>query len=210
MIVNVKDKNHFKQYKENLFYHIPIAALSKLRPEVEYLAFYQSKATFGEYGGIRYYGKIKSCREYLREECVELKVRAGTEKDIYLRIDLEELKEVNKIEPIQFGTRLISYTTMYLLKNSENTQELKLGNSLELEVYKIMKKISKDKNLEIKKISSKVKNDEEEIINEYSIGGINIKIDGKIIKLEDKETAFDKFENELYNSMYSKGDIRDE
>lgn len=199
MVVNVKDKNHFNQYKENLFYHIPIAVLSKLRPEIKYLAFYQAKSTFGEDGGIRYYGKIKSCREYLREECTELKVRAGKEKDIYLRIDLEDLKEVNKIEPIQFGTRLISYTTMYLLKNSENTQELKIGSSLELEVYKIMKKISKDKNLEIKKISSKVKNDEDETIKEYSIGDINIKIDGTIIKLEDKETTFNKFENELYN-----------
>lgn len=199
MVVNVKDKNHFNQYKENLFYHIPIAALSKLRLEIKYLAFYQAKSTFGEDGGIRYYGKIKSCKEYLRKECIEIKSRSGTEKNKYLRIELEEIKETTKIEPIQYGTRLISYTTMYLLQKAENTHELKLGSSLELEVYKIMKKISKDKNLEIKKISSKVKNDEEETIKEYSIGDINIKIDGTIIKLEDKETTFDKFENELNN-----------
>lgn len=152
-----------------------------------------------EEGGVRYYGKIKSCKEYNREECVEIKSRPGTEKKKYLRIELEEIKETTKIEPIQYGTRLISYTTMYLLEKAENTHELKLGSSLELEVYKIMKKISKAKEVEIKKISSKGKNDEEEIIKEYSIGDINIKIDGAIIKVEDKEIAFGKFENELYN-----------
>lgn len=204
MVVNVKDKNHFKAYKENKFYHIPIERLSKLRPNVEYLAFYQPKGNgnndkFSDEGGVRYYGKIKSCKEYLREECIEIKSRPGTEKNKYLRIELEEIKETAKIEPIQYGTRLISYTTMYLLEKAENTHELKLGSSLELEVYKIMKKISKDKNLEIKKISSKAKNDEDEIIKEYSIGDINIKIDGTIIKLEDKVTALDKFKNELCN-----------
>ncbi|MBU3109485.1 DUF2357 domain-containing protein [Clostridium gasigenes] len=199
MVVNVKDKNNFKQYKDNLFYHIPISQLSKLRPQVEYLAFYQSKDKFKEDGGVRYYGKIKSCKEYAREECAEIETRPATEKNVYLRIDLEEIKEVTKIKPIQFGTRLISYTTMYLLKKAENTHELKFGSSLELEVYKIMKKISKAKEVEIKKISSKAKNDEEEIIKEYSIGDINIKIDGAIIKVEDKEIDFDKFENELYN-----------
>ena len=204
MIANVKDRNHFKVYKENKFYHIPVSSLSKLRPNVEYLAFYQPKGKgknndkFSDEGGVRYYGKIKSCREYLREECIEIKTRPGTEKNKYLRIELEEIKETTKIEPIQSGgTRLISYTTMYLLQKAENTHELKLGSSLELEVYKIMKKISKDKSLEIKKISSKAKNDEEEIIKEYSIGNINIKIDGAIIKVEDKEIAFDKFENKI-------------
>lgn len=205
MIANVKDKNHFKAYKENKFYHIPISSLSKLRPNVEYLAFYKPKGNgnnndkFSEEGGVRYYGKIKSCKEYNREECVEIKSRPGTEKKKYLRIELEEIKETTKIEPIQYGTRLISYTTMYLLKKAENTHKLKLGSSLELEVYKIMKKISKAKEVEIKKISSKAKNDEAEIIKEYSIGDINIKIDGAIIKVENKEIAFGKFENELYN-----------
>ena len=199
MVVNVKDKNHFKQYKDNLFYHIPISQLSKIRPQVEYLAFYQSKDKFKEDGGVRYYGKIKYCKEYLREECVEIESRPGTEKNVYLRIDLEDIKEVTKIKPIQFGTRLISYTTMYLLKKAENTHELKLGSSLELEVYKIMKKISKAKEVEIKKINSKTKNDEKELIKEYNIGEISIKINGGIIKVSNKVVNLDKLEIELTN-----------
>ncbi|MBU3136411.1 hypothetical protein KPL39_09025 [Clostridium gasigenes] len=54
-----------------------------------------------EEGGVRYYGKIKSCKEYNREECVEIKSRPGTEKKKYLRIELEEIKETTKIELIQ-------------------------------------------------------------------------------------------------------------
>lgn len=207
MIANVKDKNHFSAYKENKFYHIPISRLSKLRPNVEYLAFYQPKGNgnnsdkFSVEGGVKYYGKIKSCKEYLREECSEIKSRPGTEKDKYLRIELEEIKETTKIEPIQYGTRLISYTTMYLLEKAENTHELKLGSSLELEVYKIMNKISKDKGFEIKMINSKAKNDEEEIIKEYSIGNIKIKIDGAIIKVEDKKIDLQNLKNEIYSKF---------
>lgn len=203
MIANVKDKNHFSAYKENKFYHIPISSLSKLRPNVEYLAFYQPKGKennndkFSDEGGVKYYGKIKSCKEYLREECSEIKSRPGTEKDRYLRIELEEIKETTKIEPIQYGTRLISYTTKYLLEKAENTHELKLGSSLELEVYKIMNKISKDKGLEIKIINSKGKNDKEEIIKEYSIGNIKIKIDDAIIKVEDKKIDLQNLKNEI-------------
>ncbi|WP_291627793.1 hypothetical protein [Clostridium sp.] len=90
---------------------------------------------------------------------------------------------------------------MYLLEKAENTHELKLGSSLELEVYKIMNKISKDKGFEIKMINSKAKNDEEEIIKEYSIGNIKIKIDGAIIKVEDKKIDLQNLKNEIYSKF---------
>ncbi len=205
MIVNVKDRNHLNAYKENRFYHIPIENLSKLKSSIEYLAFYQPKGKgskndkFLDEGGIRYYGKIESYREYIREDCSEIKVTPGTEKRKYIRIELEDIKEISKIEPIQYGVRLVSYTTMYLLKKAENIHELNIGSSLELELYKVLKKIAREKKLEIKKISSKIKNDEEEIIKEYSIDGINIKIDGVNIKLGDKEVTFNKLKNELYS-----------
>ena len=38
------------------------------------------------------------------------------------------------------------------MKNAENTHELKVGSSLELQVYKIQKKVSKEKDMKIKKI----------------------------------------------------------
>ena len=152
MLVNVKNKEHLKEYKENLFYHIPIAKLKEVRESVEYIAFYQSKESFKDEAGVRYFGKIKECKEYKRKECTELKARAGTEDDVYIRINLEYIEEVDKIVPIQTGTRLVTYTTLYLLKNAENTQELKVESSLELQVYKILKKVAKKKDVKIKRI----------------------------------------------------------
>ena len=69
MIGNVKNKEHLKVYKENFFYHIPAAKLSEIRESVEYIAFYQSKESFKEESGVKYYGKIKECIEYKRSEC---------------------------------------------------------------------------------------------------------------------------------------------
>lgn len=91
---------------------------------------------------------------------------------------------------------------MYLLKNSENTQELKVGSSLELEVYKIMKKISKIKGVDIKKRNSKNNNKEEELIKEYSIEEISINIiDGAIINVGDEKVSLDKLEQQLENLL---------
>lgn len=195
MLGNVKNKEHLKVYKENLFYHIPVAKLSEVRESVEYIAFYQSNESFKEEGGIRYYGKIKECIEYKRSECSELKARAGTRDDTYIRINLEYIKEVDNIVPIQSGTRIITYTTLYLLKNAENTHELKVGSSLELEVYKILKKVAKDKGVTIKKVDKDkgIKDSKKDKVREYIVGnaiveivdGIMIKVNGNVTNLEE-------------------------
>lgn len=199
MVVNVYDEKHFKSYRENLFYHIPIEKLSTIKSSVEYLAFYQPKVNFKEDAGIRYYGKIKSYKEYTREECREIATSRGSEKNVYLRIDLEWIKKIRKVVPIQFGTRLVSYTTMYLLKHSENTQELQIGSSLEFEVYKILKKVAKNKKVDIKKKSnSKFKIEKKELMDEYNVGKIIIKIiDSAKIKVDDKKISLANLEVEL-------------
>jgi hypothetical protein len=197
MLGNVKNKEHLKVYKENLFYHIPVSELKEVRESVEYIAFYQSKESFKEEAGIRYYGKIKDCTEYKRKDCTEIKARAGTADDSYIRINLEYIKEVNNIVPIQSGTRIITYTTLYLLKNAENTHELKVGSSLELEVYKILKKVAKVKGLAIKKIDREKdrKTNKKDRVREYIIGnvaveivdGITIKVNGNVTNLKELE-----------------------
>ena len=50
-------------------------------------------------GGVRYYGKIQECLEYKRKDCTELKARAGIEDDMYLRINIESIEEVDKHSP---------------------------------------------------------------------------------------------------------------
>ncbi|MBU3176513.1 hypothetical protein KPL47_09015 [Clostridium estertheticum] len=124
MLANVKDEQHLKEVRES----------------VEYIAFYQPMIKFKQDAGIRYYGKIKEWKEYRRGECTEIKSSFGTEDDIYLRINLEYVLEIDNIVPIQTGPRIVNYTTLYLLKSAESTQELKVGSSLELQVYKILKR----------------------------------------------------------------------
>ena len=157
MIVNTKDKDHFDVYKENKFYHIPKKTLSNLNIGVEYLAFYQPKDKpnvinkFDNNYAISYYAKIKEFYEYKRKDCKELKCKKHKENDIYIRIELEEFKKVGPIERIEYGTRTVNYTTLYLLKNSNSMHELYFNNRKEIEVYKILKSISKSKNISIKK-----------------------------------------------------------
>ena len=157
MIVNTKDKNHFDVYKENRFYHIPKKSLSKLNIGVEYLAFYQpmdksdSSNKFNNDFGIEYYAKIKDYYEYKRIDCKELKCTHGKENDIYLRFELDELKKVGPIHRVEYGIRTLNYTTLYLLKTATTMHELYLSSRREIDVYKILKKISKDKNINLRK-----------------------------------------------------------
>ncbi|MDP4145789.1 MAG: restriction endonuclease-like protein [Bacillota bacterium] len=185
MVVNVKDKEHFKSYYENAFYHIPASRLKDVKLGVEYLAFYQSKNSFGSDAGIRYYGKIKEIYKYKRKECLEIPSRKGTEDDIYIRINVEYLKEARKVEPIQAGTQLITYTTLYLLFNAGNMHELKLKSNLEINVYKKLKNIAKEKHWKIRKENNKyiIGNNSVEIIEDH-----RIKVNGKFtsFKMLDK------------------------
>ena len=204
MLVNVKNKEHLKQYKENLFYHIPVARLKEVRESVEYLALYQSIESFKEEGGVRYYGKIKECLEYKRKDCAELKARVGTEDDMYLRINLESIEEVDNIVPIQTGTRLVTFTTLYLLKNAENTHELKVGSSLELAVYKVLKKVAIEKDVKIKKIDKDkdAKTNKKDKVREYIIGNVTVEIvDGVMIKVNGEETGVGKLKVGILNIM---------
>ena len=81
--------------------------------------------------------------------CSEIPVKSGNAKEDYLRFELKELININNIKPVEYGTQLITYTTLYLLKNAENIHELKLKNRNEIELYKILKRISKDRGLKL-------------------------------------------------------------
>ncbi len=184
MVVNVKDQLHLSRYLENNFYHIPAKSLSNVRLGVEYLAFYQSKRSFGKEGGIRYFAKIKDILSYRREECTEIPPRKGTEKEVYLRFILDEIEEISHIEPIQSGTQLISYTTLYLLKNAANMHELKLNSTLEIKVYKKLKRIAEENNWNIRKRHNRY------LIDKHSIeilGDKKIRINGSIGNLNNLE-----------------------
>ena len=149
MIVNAKDIEHLEIYKNNKFYHIPTSTLSKIRVGIEYLAFYQSKKSFGDYSGIYYYAKIKDYHKYKRKECEELPCDKSKEDKDYYRFETEDWVNVGPVAPVEYGTRNVSYTTMYLLNNADTMHELKLKNRLEINVYKILREVSKRKNISL-------------------------------------------------------------
>ena len=151
MVVNVKDKEHFSIYKKYGFYHIPKSSLSKVKLGIEYLAFYQPQNTFNEDSGIYYYAKIKESYLYKRGDCIELKGDKDREDNIYIRFELEEFKQLSGVSIYQYGVRNVMYTSLYLLKNATNIHELSLKNRKEIEVYKILKKISEQKSLILEK-----------------------------------------------------------
>ena len=95
--------------------------------------------------------KIKDYYEYERGSCKELKCDNGKENDIYLRFELDELKKVGPIHRVEYGIRTLNYTTLYLLKTATTMHELYLSSRREIDVYKILKKISKDKNINLRK-----------------------------------------------------------
>ncbi len=184
MVVNVKDKKHLKAYMDNKFYHIPVKRLSNVRLGVEYLAFYQSKKSFKDEAGIRYFARIKDVFQYKRGECKELPSRKGTEEEIYLRFSLDDIEEINCIEPIQSGTQLVSYTTLYLLKNAENMHELKVKSNLEIEVYKRLNNLAKENNWSIRKE-----------YNQYLINGNTVEIiEDKIIRVNGRIVSLKNIE----------------
>ena len=180
MVVNVKDKFHFNAYKDNNFYHIPTRSLSNVRLGVEYLAFYQSLRAFGDEGGIKYFAKIKDIIRYKRGECSEIPSRIEDANELYLRFNLGDVEEIGPIMPMQSGTQIVSYTTLFLLQNAENMHELKLKSNFEIEVYKKLKTIAYENKWTIRKEFNKyiMNNNEIEIIE-----GNTIRINGRIGQL---------------------------
>ena len=89
---------------------------------------------------------------------------------------------------------------MYLLKNAENTHELKVGSSLELQVYKILKKVAKEKAVKIKKIDKDkgATTSKKDKVREYIIGDVKVEIvDGSGIRANGVETSVKGLEGDI-------------
>lgn len=140
MVVNVNDTTHLNAYVENKFFHIPLKHLSNVKLDIKYLAFYKPH-NINKDGGIRYYAKIKEIRKYKRCECLELPKDNNEE---YLRFELENIITIGYIKAVEYGIRLMKYTTLYLLKNASNIHELDFKSSQEVYVYRKIKRIAND------------------------------------------------------------------
>ncbi|KXZ39989.1 hypothetical protein SAMN05661008_01952 [Alkalithermobacter thermoalcaliphilus JW-YL-7 = DSM 7308] len=186
MIVNVKDIDHLQSYKNNKFYHIPVSTLSNVRIGIEYLAFYQPKKSFGNESGIHYYAKIKKYYKYKRKQCTELSCNKSKEDLDYYRFETEEWQKIGPIAPVEYGTRNVSYTTLYLLNKADTMHELKLKSRVEIDTYKILKEVSKIKNVSLIKQDSKFKigNDFVQVTDKN-----NIILNGQKLSLDNLKSA---------------------
>ncbi|MCK8817594.1 restriction endonuclease-like protein [Natroniella sulfidigena] len=152
MVVNIKDPEHLEVYINHQFFHLPLKRLSNLRSGVEYVAFYQPESTFGDDSGIKYFAKVDKVREYKRGECEVLPANSSKRGKVYLRIELEEIQELErKIEPVEYGVVLINYTTLYLLENATTIHELKIESRQEVRLYKILKRLAKESGQKLKR-----------------------------------------------------------
>lgn len=151
MVANVYDKPHLDKYLKHKFYHIPCNKLSNVRLGIEYIAFYQSKSSFKEKSGVYHYGKIKEVKKYKRKECVEIPTSRSKGDEDYLRFELESIFPIGPIKTVEYGVELITYTTLYLLKNAETIHELHFKDRKEIELYKVLKELSLEKNIKIER-----------------------------------------------------------
>ncbi|QQY80194.1 hypothetical protein EDD65_1032 [Keratinibaculum paraultunense] len=180
LVANTKDKRHLEAYVKNNFYHIPLKYMSTVRPGIEYIAFYQSIRMFGDEAGINYYGKIKKMRLYKRSQCKELIKKSD---EMYIRFELEYVKKIGPIKPVEYGIELFIYTTKYLLDNAETVHELSLKNRNEVELYRILKNIKKEGHI-VKRMANYFEVDgiKVEVLNKNTF-----RIDGRLY-----DTTFDE------------------
>ena len=80
------------------------------------------------------------------------------------------------------------YTTLYLLKNATTIHELSINNRKEIEVYKILKKISNDKNLPLEKHQ-----------DGYKFQGNYIKVYNNDIRVNNELVKINELEDRLLN-----------
>ncbi|HSQ89393.1 hypothetical protein, partial [Romboutsia sp.] len=88
---------------------------------------------------------------YKRGSCIELKCDINKEKEAYIRFETNEFEKVGPISSVEYGPIVVNYTTLYLLKNATTMHELYLKNRKEIEVYKVLKKISESKGIKLRK-----------------------------------------------------------
>lgn len=187
MVVAVSDPSVLNDYISNSYFKIHSSRLSKIKFGTEYIAFYESKKRFQE-AGIRYFGKIKSFSTIKEMD------NSSFENE-YLYFDLE----IQKMLKIKSDTSVVPlfYSTLYLLENAENITELMLCNKREIEIYGLLKDISRKSGIQIKKIHRhgkfkyKMERNVIEILN-----------DGKI-KLNSSVVGFKELKNRLLSEMGS-------
>lgn len=163
LVGNLKSKEQLEINLQKNFYYIPKKNINLINNNINFIALYQSKTTFGDASGIKYYGKIKEIKEVKRSQIIEIKKNS---EEIYYRFEIEKWNELEKVIEINGQSiRNFIYTTEYLLKNATTISELYIKSIDEFRIWKELKRFSD-------RLSTKLKDDD--YISGISISDINI------------------------------------
>lgn len=191
MVVNIANNDHLQAYLSHSFFHIPARRLYNVRLGVEYIAFYQPRTSFKDNSGIYFYGKIKDIKRYKRKECLDLPVLKNNGEEEYLRFELTELRPVGPISTVEYGVELLFYTTLYLLTNAETIHELHFRNRLEVELYKILKKVSLEMKVRITRRQ-----------NYFYVGKVKVEIlNSKTLRVNDEAVKWEEIQPIIERSL---------
>jgi len=108
---------------KNGFYHIPYKKLPVPAEEISYIAIYQSKNLFGDYAGIKYYGKVDSYKLVKRSEIREIP-KNSDEK--YYRFNITKWQTLPHTITNNGGLNVFEITTHHLLLHSKDVSDLKI------------------------------------------------------------------------------------
>jgi len=151
LVGSLRNKEQLKKALDFKFYHIPYRNLRKNGVSFKYIALYQSKESFKDEAGIRYYGKIKHWDIVRRKEITEIPKDSD---ELYIKFYIDSWNSLPiPIKPKEYGVLSHMYTNKHLLLNAEYLPEFCIKNKEEYRLYLELKRISNSVNI---KSSSKI------------------------------------------------------
>ena len=134
----LRDRHQLSISLRHRFYHMPIGRLEGSAEDVRYIAIYQSQTLFGTKGGIRYFGKVKSCETVERRQITQI---PRDSDELYYRFSVERWQKLRKRVVSKELPFTHIRTTQFLLHNSTEIPELFLENERQFRLYRGLKKL---------------------------------------------------------------------
>lgn len=144
LIGSLRNREQLDVCLKHNFYHVPVHCIPDDKMPVNYVALYQSKNFYGEYGGINYYGKVASFAVVSRDEITEI---PGKSTSKYYRFQIEKWIKLPETIKISTAGSYFSYTNLYKLFRASHTHELYFESDSETRFYySLINAISQNKN----------------------------------------------------------------
>jgi uncharacterized protein len=140
MVVNVKNSEDYRSFKNERYFALPINQLRKGWQEAKYIALYIPKGISNEYNGVYYYSKIEEIQIISGSEVHNFKFEKETEYAYFKLKAWDSLGQV--IRPVQYGISVYALTTLNTLKYSSELPELFMKSNEEVTLWRMLRRIS--------------------------------------------------------------------